>query len=275
MIYELKKDEYYKVERFFKQKEISRAHYVIGNNCVGRIFVDDNENPNTVVIRWNAFYYIDGAYEDENFINEWYEKFINEIIPEEYAKGGDVAVFVFADENKSKKMRAKLNSPFIWRRKYFELIKLKFDYRSKIPEGFKIKIIDKNLLLSGNFTNLEEIENTIKNEYSDSIDEFMSKSGGFCLIKGNEVVSSATLFYNQNNNTYGMGIYTQENYRQKGYGAIIAAATSEYCINNGSSMNWDCFSGNVASCKLAEKIGHELYIEIKTYPIHYDKYINS
>ena len=130
--------------------------------------------------------------------------------------------------------------------------------------------IDKDLILSGNYTGIGEIENTIKNEYGNSIDYFVKYSGGFCLLKGNEVVSSSTFYYNKDNNSYGMGIFTNEDHRKKGYAILVASAVSEYCIANGASMDWSCFSSNVASCKIAEKSGHDFYKEKLSYPILFE-----
>ena len=157
MIYELKKDEFHKVSHLFKKKEISRAHWTLTTSESGRVFVDDIENPQTAVVKWNAFYYVDGQYDNDAFIDEWYELFFNTIIPEESAKGGDVAVFIFSDDNKSQKIRNKMNPRAIWRIKYYELKKLKFNWKSEITTGLIMRRIDKDLVLSGNYNGYDKI----------------------------------------------------------------------------------------------------------------------
>ena len=154
MIYELKKDEYFRVKDFFKQKEVSRAHWVIYRNINGRIFVDNKESPATVVVQFMDSYYVDGDYENEIFIQDWYNIFHTEIAPFEQNKGKNVAFFIFSDEDKSRKFYRKFNISITYKRNFYELEELKYNWRLKLPNNLKVRKIDKYLLSSGAYTNL-------------------------------------------------------------------------------------------------------------------------
>ena len=88
-----------------------------------------------------------------------------------------------------------------------------------------------------------------------------------------KAVSSSHLFYNPVNDRYGMGIYTLSNYQNRGYGTITAAAASEYCLNKGATLDWDAFSWNESSIKIANKLGHKIKRSYSSFPLTFDKFV--
>jgi tetratricopeptide (TPR) repeat protein len=71
-----------------------------------------------------------------------------------------------------------------------------------------------------------------------------------------------------------MWIRTINHFQKKGYGTIVAAATTEYCLSLGSQMRWTTDDYNIGSIKIAEKIGHSLKKKSKVYFLYSDNFIN-
>ena len=55
-------------------------------------------------------------------------------------------------------------------------------------------------------------------------------------------------------------------YRRQGWGAVVAAAFIQDCLEVNHHPNWECFWDNQPSMKLAEKIG---YTMPQDYPVSY------
>jgi GNAT superfamily N-acetyltransferase len=55
-----------------------------------------------------------------------------------------------------------------------------------------------------------------------------------------------------------LDFFTQEDYRWRGFGTIIAAATLEHGFKNGlTQVNWTCDADNQGSLRIARKLGLE------------------
>ena len=61
-----------------------------------------------------------------------------------------------------------------------------------------------------------------------------------------------------------IGINTLEEYRQKGYAADVCICCASEIINNGKCPQWSTDINNIASQKLAERIGFERYFDLLT-----------
>ena len=169
-----------------------------------------------------------------------------------------------------------LNEPMEYEKLHYEMTELKFDWRKAvIPEGFELREMTKELLEDNTLKNKEPIIKSFEYYFNGSLDEYCEKSGGFCIVKGDEIVSYATFVPYVDNKLYGLGIIeTNPEHRKKEFGSIVAAATSELCLLKGGIMNWETHSYNKASQKLAEKIGHKLITSTKTLFSYFDRFVS-
>lgn len=132
--------------------------------------------------------------------------------------------------------------------------RLFFDYGNnfppKIPElsnGFELCEINADLLkkLSGNITPYFSW---------DSAESFLEKGKGYCIVKGDTVAawafSSAVSYWEID-----IGIETNSEYRRLGLAEIAAKKMIGYCFERNKRPVWACHQGNIASKKLAEKLG--------------------
>jgi len=280
MIYELKKEEYYLVSNFFQDKENCRIHWVISGEQKGKIFVNDKTIPSAVCICWDYNVFVDGDYDNDQFIDDLKDKLYTEIIPELIKRDKDWMMFIIPNADKSVKMREKLNLQISNKYKYYEMQTLKYDWQANLPAGCEIKQFDQDFLQSKAYLEYgieSEGYNYIEycKDYYDSNETFFRMGGGCCLLENGKPVSCSVLFYNPMTNRYGMGIHTLPDYRGKKYGTITAAAASSFCLAKGCTMDWDCFDWNEGSKKIALKIGHELIKEYEAFPLFFTKFQQS
>jgi RimJ/RimL family protein N-acetyltransferase len=271
MIYELKPDEFYKVSDFFRTKEIARSRYFLENNKKAKVYVDNPECPKTVAFQCEGGVYLDGDYTNESFLSS--------VIPEvnkEIEKISFMSEWILVGGKNYDTLIKLLNDPLEYERLYYEMTELKFDWRKAvIPEGFELREITKELLEDTTMKNKGQILESIQYYFNGSMEEYHKKSGGFCIVKGDEIVSYATFVHYIENRFYGLGtLETVREYRKKGLGAIVAAATSELCLLKGAEMNWEAHSYNKPSQKLAEKMGYKHIISTKTLFSYFDRFFS-
>jgi len=102
-------------------------------------------------------------------------------------------------------------------------------------------------------------------------DSFGSQKFGFALMKGNEKISECSVIYyekeaydSETARIAEIGIETNEKYRRQGFATLTCAAFIEYCLTHDLEPNWGCWSWNLGSQALANKLGFE---EISRRPV--------
>ncbi|MTI47384.1 MAG: GNAT family N-acetyltransferase [Firmicutes bacterium] len=259
-MFELHKNEYYRINEVFQ--DISHSHpivySVLEGNQPGKVFIDDIKNPRTALLYpTNSFFYIAGDEKNNEFLQE-----IKKLIFEDLLVNNEDELVLFAF---SKKWRDKLDellgdkeSVKIERRD-FDFIKTKFkekrlDLDKGLPKGYKLIKINK------------EVANQIGIIKSwGNIEGFMNKGIGYCIVKGDKVVSSCYSIY-IGNKMAEINIHTNENHREKGLATAVVISFIEECLSRGIKPNWSCWPFKEASLKLAKKLG---FVEKKDVVAHY------
>ena len=272
MIYELKENEYYKIRSLIKgriEMNVTLNAIVDGTNR-GKIWVDNLDNPKTALV-WaiGSIYFIIGDADNEDFNNSL-DSYITEVLgPDSLATCGGThfAVTLYED-----KWECKLDNIFKHRNpdkeykycyifneeKYRDLRSL----QNMLPEGYTIKRIDK-AMIDKDVDNL--IVDDILEDFWISANKFLDKGIGFCVLKGNKVISNCFTGY-VSGNIHEMVIrtYGEEN-RRKGFATFASRAFIDYCISNGIMPYWTTSEDNIGSQQTAEKCGFELYKKCTTY----------
>jgi hypothetical protein len=125
----------------------------------------------------------------------------------------------------------------------------------KLPQEYIIKRIDRSLA--------ERLKKEIGNEYFFenyiSIEDFLEKGIGYCILHNEEIVSAA-LSMASAKKAIDIEIETVEKYRNKKLGKIIGAKLIKYCLEEDIIPYW--LAANEISNKLALSLG---YIEKERY----------
>lgn len=118
----------------------------------------------------------------------------------------------------------------------------------KLPEGYEIKRLDKRLL--------KKLPENISNEYFlenfNSIDDFIKRGIGFCILNDKKIVSAATSMA-ASSNAIDIEIETAKNFRGKGLGTTVGAKLVLHCIQNNIKPKW--LAANEDSERLALRLG--------------------
>ncbi|MDE7364383.1 MAG: GNAT family N-acetyltransferase, partial [Ruminococcus sp.] len=115
------------------------------------------------------------------------------------------------------------------------------------PLNFKLCEIRKELFykINGNVTPLFSWDN---------VSEFFEKGKGYCIVNGENVAAWAFTAA-ISDEEIDIGIETRAEYQHCGLGAIVSDKMIQYCFQQHKRPVWACHSNNIASQKLAEKVG--------------------
>ena len=98
----------------------------------------------------------------------------------------------------------------------------------------------------------------------DNADDFCKQGVGFCLVIGNQPVSTAYSAYITQSRLE-LGIETSEKFRGKGLALHACSALIDYCLANQYEPIWSCRLENTGSYRLARKLGFEPALTLPYY----------
>lgn len=132
---------------------------------------------------------------------------------------------------------------------------------SSLPGGYELKEIDNQLLkkISGKI---------VPSLFWNNVNNFLEKGKGYCITCNNDIASwafSAAVSTKE----IDIGIETKPKYKQHGLGMIVANKMIQYTIDQAKEPVWACHYKNVASEKMAEKLG---FIKVSECSIIKSKY---
>lgn len=125
--------------------------------------------------------------------------------------------------------------------------------RVTIPPTFQLVRIDGEILNDEKIINIQEIRRCIKPCW-DSLEDYFEEGIGYALLTDNTVVSWCPTDYVVSN-TCDVYVETFDEFKQQGFGTIVASACVKKCLNQNYEVNWHCWHDNTGSIRLAEKIG--------------------
>ena len=118
---------------------------------------------------------------------------------------------------------------------------------SPLPAGYELKEIDNQLLMkiSGKI---------VPTLFWKDVNDFLEKGKGYCITCENDIASwafSAAVSTKE----IDIGIETDAKYKQQGLGIIVAKKMMQYIFKQAKEPVWACHYKNIASEKMAEKLG--------------------
>lgn len=213
----------------------------------GDIFVDSLcDCKNVLFWHYCGFAYIYGEY-DPRFLESVYDIIINK------DKTNPRRFILFTDDEHIKSFFENKEKIDIQLRYFYKYKNIEHTKTADLSQNFTLKAIDKDLL--------SKIEGRITPFFSwNDENEFLEKGKGFCIVSGNDVASWAFTAA-ISDNEIDIGVETSEKYQHKGFAAIVAKAMLEYILSENKRPVWACHYQNLASAKLAEKLGFDKIAE--------------
>ena len=156
-------------------------------------------------------------------------------------------------------------NPIRSQREYYVAAKPKGEWLAMLPDEVTLHCVDQALLDDPHLRNLDALKEEMCSERP-SVEDFLSKSFGVCLVRYGEVVGWCLSEYNTAT-ACEVGIETVAAYRRRGFGAAMACALVEQALARGlSRVGWDCWANNIASGATARKAGFD---KLHDYPVYF------
>ena len=136
-------------------------------------------------------------------------------------------------------------------------------WRGRVPQGFEVRPIDRDLLAQHHLGNMAGLVEEI-DECWPSLERFLEHGFGTCVLRGDEIVCRCTAEY-LSPGKCGIGILTEEPYQGKGLANLAALAFIDRSYALGLVPHWDCWLNNRPSMAAAEKAGFNRLVEYSVF----------
>ena len=205
----------------------------------GRAWVDDPGNPSQCMVRVNGLLVFLSSGVDQAFLDEGFD------IIKQFSH------VVFVSRRGESTLQIPKADRILQRLEFTE-----YDVESqsiadlinaRLPDGFEIRDIDKELIK--NIDSREDIES-----YCGSLENFLAHGFGICLMQNGEIVSEAYAPFVTTKNIE-LATFTKETHRGQGYAAKACAHFIQTCRARDLEPYWSCDADNLASVRLARKLG--------------------
>lgn len=232
-------------------------------NSPARVWVDDRLQPESAFLWEGPRYYFVGR--DDNAV---FNEAIGRLITTQIAPAPGSYLVIYYD---SARWTEKLSGLFGGRplhpakRCFYRLDSQNIpDWRARVPEGFSIIPINRQLLSNTDSGNLDEVIGEIRSSWP-SIDRFFEHAFGYCALRNeSEIVCWCTGEY-VSGRQIGIGIETVGTWRRKELATLTASAFAEQCLATGIEVHWDCWADNFPSVRVAEKVGFRKVLDYEVY----------
>jgi RimJ/RimL family protein N-acetyltransferase len=279
MIYELNIPAYENVRELFAGLNYHLVIFsIIEGHSPGQIWVDRLDRPQTALV-WDKVeggFYLAGDERNDEVNAALNQCILQEIYPAakklphclDFELNYDPAAW----ENK---FDVVLRDIFALKhyRQHFRCTRLTFDWRAQLPAGFTLVRLDRDFLSQTHLKNMDKVTTWVLGNWQ-SVENFVAKGLGVCLVRGDEIASWSVADYTAGQ-AYEIGIHTDEAYRRQGLATLTTAAAVEYCFERGAvEVGWHCWSENTASAATARKVGFEQTVEHPVYHAWYNRFDN-
>jgi RimJ/RimL family protein N-acetyltransferase len=273
----LQADEYFSARSVLRPLDIHLAvTALLEGSSPGEIYVDDRKEPRSAFLGTMGRYFLSGASNNAEFNLAVKSRFDEQIFPEAQDGKKDSFTLYFAPDGWGKVIKdviLKGKHPVEHRRHYYRFIKFMHDWREVLPEGFSVLAVDSSLLEGHTLENLNDLKEEMQSERP-SVEAFLEKSFGYCVRHEDQLVAWCLSEYNCGV-CCEVGIETQEDYRQQGFGIITTSALVERALIEGiSKIGWHCYAGNEASIATALTVGFKKVCEYPTYWVMFKEAIS-
>jgi RimJ/RimL family protein N-acetyltransferase len=250
---------------------------ILAGSSPGRVFVDDVKKPRTAVAWFKRRLFLAGNRTNETINVALNRLFTNVYYPEMIAAGlGQSAFTMVYTPGWDRVMDVVLagKNPLRGQRHCYRLDPSKTDWKVRLPREFKLRWVDAALLADSTLTNLDYVTNEMVSERA-SVEDFLEKSFGTCVVKDNEIVGWCMTEYNTENRCE-LGIATADEFQRQGLATTGASATMREAARRGyTEIGWVCDVDNKPSMILAQKLGFSLLRADDTYFAFFDPMLNQ
>jgi RimJ/RimL family protein N-acetyltransferase len=242
---------------------------IFAGQTPARIFVDDTAHP-SVALAWAGHrFHLAGSPHNADFNTRLGNLFSEMVYPFALAHGEIMFTLYYAPEQWADKIESLLPGKFPMRaaRQYYAFPTTylpRSEWRSMLPSGISLHNVDEAILAQTHLQRLDELREEMCSERP-SVQDFMDKSFGVCLVRGDELAGWCLSEYNSPERCE-VGIETALPYRKQGLGTLMTLALVELARSKGvREVGWHCYASNTASIATALKAGFHLVCDYPTF----------
>lgn len=273
MIHELSANEYERARPIMEGVDHALAvDAVIDGTCPGSVYVDDMDAPRTLFAETPEGHYLVGYEGNEAFNRSLKDLIVSKILAEGEREGW----WYFLVHYSPNSWEERLDAMFMGRpvvkdyQEFYSFRKRRVDWREGIPSDFCMTRVDRGLMERKDLTNINRIRGWAEGNFG-SIEGFMANGFGFCLMRGDEIVSWCMADCVSGDRCE-MGIHTDERYRRRGFATLTLAAAVDHCLSNRlTHLGWHCWSSNVLSAATARRAGFEKVLDHHAFHVWFNE----
>ncbi len=275
MIYKLDQTDYKKIKPLLKmeqQNDLTLNAIMNGNNR-GTIYVDNPEHPRTALIDViGTISTFVGDHTNEDFFRLLPDFIDNQLKLDTLEScGGTYFLAVASDEAWEQAIEKAIShreyeTDFEWYHTFnadrFHTLTSGF---KPVPAGYAVRRIDKATIENDS----EDILSEVLNEFWYSTDDFLTKGIGYCVVKGDQIISAClSCCVNGQDHEISVETYNDED-MNKGFATLACAAYLEHCLANGITPHWSALETNKESLRLGAKLGFAFASKRKSFEFEF------
>jgi GNAT superfamily N-acetyltransferase len=254
-----------------------RYHLAVNSILIGatpaRVFVDDPVKPRAALAWAGHRFHLAGVADLPTF-NADLGRFFREVVyPQALTAHDSMFMLYYAPGAWQAVIEAELREeyPLSGARQYYAYhagMPLP-DEHLALPAGYELRAVDAILLAQTSLQGLDDVREEMCSERP-SVEDFLARSFGVCVIHGNELAGWCLSEYNSLDAGAGrceVGIETRPAYRQHGLATLMTRALLQEALARGiGEVGWHCWTRNVASARTALKAG---LVKEQDYPCYF------
>jgi hypothetical protein len=244
---------------------------VLNGVSEGQVWVDDPANPHSALLKCGHRWLLGGDPANSDFNAALQDFFFTTLFPQiQAAHGKDRGFLLYIDEPWKEVVPTQVLSGAELRlhaRRYLELTLTPDTPRGfePLPEGLRMVALDRALLTDPTLGKREYLLEETCSE-RDSVEDFIEKSFGICLLHEHSVAGWCLSEYNLGERCE-VGIATDEAFRKRGLATRQGLAFFDLAWQAGiRRIGWHCWATNVASWATALRLGMS---KVKDYSCFY------
>jgi RimJ/RimL family protein N-acetyltransferase len=232
---------------------------ILSGGTDSQVFVDDVNSPNAGVTWSGSRVYVAGKLDGDIFSD-----LVETIAWRIGVRGSGVSV-VYLEPGLGDDRFLELEGLSVTprNRNYYEIETAKREWEAEPPQGYALHMVDRSMLSLG----LRNTHLVIEEMMSErpTVEDFLAKSFGFCVVAGDEIVGWCMSEYNTGDR-FEIGVGTSEEHRRRGLALQTSRAVIGYGVARGySRVGWHCGADNMASNGLAQALGFSHVCEYPAY----------
>ena len=239
---------------------------ILSGYTPGALYVDDPHRPSVALAWFKHHLFLAGAPAGETLDGSLSEILCGEMLLRARQDGQTAFILHVAELAWEPHLEAILPclKPIPDLRQHYLCDQLAQPWQPLLLPGLELRQVDAALLETPDLSGVDALRIEMVSERP-SIEDFLKRSFGVCLLHEEEVVGFCLSEYNVGGRCE-VGVWTAERLRQRGLGKLMTLALVEQALQRGyHEVGWHCWADNLPSAALASSAG---FVKQRDYPVY-------